>query len=37
VLNRIRTSAVTVQTFDTLPDGIRVLADVAKDAEVPEG
>jgi len=35
-LNQIRTGAVTVQTFDTLPDGIRVLADVAKDAEVPE-
>lgn len=36
VLNQIRAGAATVQTFDTLPDGIRVLADVAKDAEVPE-
>ena len=36
VLNQIRAGAATVQTFDTLPDGIRFLADVAKDAEVPE-
>jgi len=36
VLNQIRADAATVQTFDTLPDGIRVLADVAKDVEVPE-
>jgi CRISPR-associated protein Cst2 len=36
VLNSIRPGAVTVQTFDTLPDGIRVLADVAKDVDVPK-
>ncbi len=36
VLNQIRAGAVVVQTFDTLPDGIRVLADVAKEVEVPK-
>ncbi|MBI3458592.1 MAG: DevR family CRISPR-associated autoregulator [Candidatus Rokubacteria bacterium] len=36
-LNQIREGAVTVQSFDTLPDGIRILADLARGAAVPEG
>jgi CRISPR-associated protein Cst2 len=36
VLNEIRTGAVAVQTFDTLADGIRVLADTAKNVEMQE-
>jgi CRISPR-associated protein Cst2 len=36
VLNQIRPSAVAVHTFDSLADGIRVLADIAKDVAVPE-
>jgi CRISPR-associated protein Cst2 len=35
VLNRIRDGSVTVHSFDSLPEGVRVLADVAMSAEVP--
>lgn len=35
VLNTIRTNGVTVQPFDTLADGIRVLAEVANNLQVP--
>ncbi len=37
VLNQIRAGAVTAQAFDTLPEGIGVLAEIAKDVEVPKG
>jgi CRISPR-associated protein Cst2 len=37
VLNGIRSGAVIVQRFDTLPAGIRALADLASDVDVPEG
>lgn len=35
VLNGIRTSGVTVRRFDTLADGVKILADVAADLQVP--
>jgi CRISPR-associated protein Cst2 len=37
VLNQIREGGVTTQTFDTLPKGVGVLAEVAKGVEVPTG
>jgi CRISPR-associated protein Cst2 len=36
VLNNLQERAVAVQTFDTLPEGVRVLAEIARDVEVPE-
>jgi CRISPR-associated protein Cst2 len=35
VLNTIRTNGVTVKSFDTLADGVKILAEVAKDLQVP--
>ncbi len=35
VLNGIRTGGVTVGRFDTLADGVKILADVAADLQVP--
>jgi CRISPR-associated protein Cst2 len=35
VLNRIRSNGVTVRHFDTLADGVKILAEVATDLQVP--
>jgi hypothetical protein len=35
VLNGIRANGVTVRSFDTLADGVRVLAEVAADLQIP--
>ncbi len=35
VLNGIRANGVTVKRFDTLADGVKILADVAADLQVP--
>jgi CRISPR-associated protein Cst2 len=35
VLNTIRASGVTVKSFDTLADGVKVLAEVANNLQVP--
>lgn len=37
VLNTIKANGVTVRSFDTLADGVRVLADAAHDLQVPQG